>query len=198
LHLIQRGNNRTTTFHCAGDFLRYREVLHHASHRFRCAIHAYALMTNHVHLLVTPEDDRGPSRMIQLIGQQYVRYLNTRHRRTGTLWEGRFRSSAIDSERYFLTCSRYVELNPVRAGMVDDAHQYRWSSHGHNAYGDVDQLVTPHLLYRALGATPADRQEAYRSMFQAPIEPSTVEIIRRATNSGVRIRALTPGSDPGL
>ena len=187
LHLIHRGNNRAATFYSPSDFQRYRETLHQASHRFRCAIHAYVFMTNHVHLLITPEDDSGPSRMMQLIGRQYVRYVNTRNHRTGTLWEGRFRSSLIDSDRYLLTCSRYVELNPVRAQMVHDADQYRWSSYRHNAFGDADPLITPHLLYSTLGTTPADRQAAYRALFQAPMEPSTLERIRRTTNRGGRL-----------
>jgi putative transposase len=184
LHLVQRGNNRAATFYSVNDFERYREILHHASGRFRCAIHAYVLMTNHVHLLVTPEDPTGPSRMMQLIGRKYVRYVNTRRHRTGTLWEGRFRSSLINSERYFLACSRYIELNPVRAHIAHDADQYRWSSHRYNAFGDLDRLITPHTLYSALGTTPGDRQEAYRSLFQTPIELSTLERIRRATHRG--------------
>lgn len=148
-------------------------------------------MTNHVHLLVTPEDSSGPSRMMQLIGRKYVRYLNTRSHRTGTLWEGRFRSSLINSERYFLACSRYIELNPVRAQMVHDADQYCWSSHRHNAFGDPDPLITPHELYWSLGTTPADRQTAYRSLFQAPVEHSTLERIRRAIH-----RNASVGSEP--
>jgi len=187
MHVVHRGNNRTTTFLSASELQRYRDVLQQASHRFRCAIHAYVLMTNHVHLLITPEDDTGPARMMQLIGRKYVRYVNALRHRTGTLWEGRFRSTLINSDRYFLTCSRYVELNPVRAGMAADADQYRWSSHRHNAYGDPDPLITPHQLYVALGATPADRQAGYRALFQTPIESSTLEQIRRATNRGGRL-----------
>ena len=184
LHVIQRGNNRAAAFHSASDFQRYRETLYHASHRFRCAIHAYVLMTNHVHMLITPEDEAGPSRMMQLMGRKYVRYINTRIHRTGTLWEGRFRSALIDSERYFLACSRYIELNPVRAQMIPGADQYRWSSHRHNAFGEPDPLITPHALYCALDPTPEGRQAAYRSLFQTPIEMSTLESIRRATQRG--------------
>ena len=146
-------------------------------------------MTNHVHLLLTPEDSSGPSRMMQLIGRKFVRYLNTRIHRSGTLWEGRFRSSLINSERYFLACSRYIELNPVRAQMVHDADQYRWSSHRCGAFGDFDPLITPHELYSALGATPAQRQTAYRSLFQTPIELSTLERIRRAIHRGASVEA---------
>ena len=189
LHVVQRGNNRTITFHSVDDCQRYREILRDASNRFHCVIHAYVLMTNHVHLLITPEDQSGPSRMMQLIGQKFVRYLNRRIHRTGTLWEGRFRSSLINSERYFLACSRYIELNPVRAHMVQDADQYRWSSHRCNAFGDLDPLVTPHELYAALGTTPADRQAAYRSLFQAPIELSTLEQSRRAIHRGASLES---------
>lgn len=184
VHVIQRGNNRTATFHSADDCERYRDTLHQASQRFGCAIHAYVLMTNHVHLLITPEDDLGPSRMMQSIGRQYVRYANARHQRTGTLWEGRFKSSLVDSERYYLTCSRYIELNPVRAQMVDDPDQYRWSSHRHNAHGEADALITPHALYHTLGSSPADRQAAYRALFRSPLESRTLDIIRQAANNG--------------
>ena len=189
LHLVQRGNNRTATFYSVDDYQRYREILRHASDRFRCVIHAYVLMPNHVHLLTTPEDSCGPSRMMQLIGRKFVRYLNTRIHRTGTLWEGRFRSSLINSERYFLTCSRYIELNPVRAQMVHDANQYRWSSHCCNGFGDFDSLITPHELYSSLGTTAADRQTAYRSLFESPVELSTLERIRRAIHCGVSLES---------
>jgi len=185
VHVIQRGNNRTPTFHSADDFERYRETLCDTSRRFGCAIHAYVLMTNHVHLLVTPDDERGLSRMMQTIGRRYVRYVNARNHRTGTLWEGRFKSAVVDSERYFFACSRYIELNPVRARMVDEPNRYRWSSHRHNAHGETDALIAPHMLYHALGSSPADRQVAYRALFRAPMEPQTLDGIRRATNRGV-------------
>lgn len=184
VHVIQRGNNRTATFFTADDLERYRSTLFEACRRFRCAIHAYVLMTNHVHLLITPEDNEGPSLMMQAIGRLYVRYVNARYRRTGTLWEGRFRSSVIDSERYFFTCSRYIELNPVRAQMVDHPHRYRWSSHRHNAFGEADELITPHPLYCVLASTPVDRQAGYRALFRNAMEPQTLEQIRRATNRG--------------
>jgi putative transposase len=144
-------------------------------------------MRNHVHLLITPEESSAASRMMQLIGRKFVRYVNTRIHRTGTLWEGRFRSSLINSERYFLACSRYIELNPVRAQMVHDADQYRWSSHRHNAFGDSDPLITSHELYSGLGTSPADRQTAYRSLFQTPIELSALERLRRAIHRGVSV-----------
>lgn len=184
LHITQRGNNRTATFQSADDFERYHEALFHSSRCFECAIHAYVLMTNHVHLLITPEDERGPSCMMQTIGRRYVRSVNARYDRTGTLWEGRFKSALVNSERYLFACHRYIELNPVRARMVHDPNQYRWSSHRHNASGHADALVTPHALYQALGSSRADRQAAYRGLFQAATEPETLDGIRSATNRG--------------
>lgn len=184
VHVTQRGNNRTATFRSADDFDHYLSTLLDACRRFRCAIHAYVLMTNHVHLLITPEDNEGLSLMMQAIGRRYVRYVNARYRRTGTLWEGRFRSAVIDSERYFFTCSRYIELNPVRAQMVDHPHRYRWSSHRYNAFGEPDALIAPHPLYCALAPTPVNRQAVYRALFRNEIEPQTLEQIRRATNRG--------------
>jgi putative transposase len=187
VHVIQRGNNRTATFHSASDFERYRDTLFQASGRFRCAIHAYVFMPNHVHLLITPEDDHGPSCMMQAIGRRYVRYVNTRHHRTGTLWEGRFRSAVVDSDRYLFTCGRYIELNPVRARMVDDANQYGWSSHRHNAYGESDPLVTTHPLYDTLAVSPVNRQAVYRALFRNPLEQQQLDLIRKATNRGTAL-----------
>lgn len=184
LHLIQRGNNRAPTFVDAHDYMRYRNVLREASARAGCEIHAYALMTNHVHLLVTPDHERGPAYMMQSVGRRYVRYFNDRFQRTGTLWEGRYRSTLIDSDRYFFACSRYVELNPVRAGMVPHPGAYRWSSFRCNADGEPDDLVTPHRLYRELGVEAVHREAAYRGMFAAEADVGAVDSIRRATNSG--------------
>jgi putative transposase len=148
-----------------------------------CAIHAYVLMSNHVHLLITAEDVRGPSHMMQAVGRRFVQYVNTRHTRTGTLWEGRFRSSVVHSERYFFACSRYIELNPVRARMVDQPHEYRWSSYCRNALGVADRLITPFALYEALGARPADREAAYRALFDDPLTQDTLDTIRDATKT---------------
>ena len=184
LHVVQRGNDRMATFHHATDRDCYRDALLHASRRFGCAIHAYVFMTNHVHLLITPDDDSSPSHMMQSIGRKYVRYINGRYERTGTLWEGRFKSSLVQSERYFLTCSRYIELNPVRAQMVAGPDQYRWSSHRHNALGEADALITPHETYHVLGSSLPERQAAYRALFAAPMESQTLELIRQAVNDG--------------
>lgn len=184
LHVIQRGNNRNITFRSPADYKRYRGILFEASRRAECAVHAYVLMPNHVHLLITPEHDDGPSRMMQAIGSKYVHYVNHRVPRTGTLWEGRYRSSLVDSERYLLTCSRYIELNPVRAQMTDDPGRYIWSSYLHNAYGVRDPLITPPVLYEALGTEPADRQAAYRALFEDALKPEMLAEIRQATNRG--------------
>lgn len=184
LHIVQRGNNRTLTFAHSEDFGYYLRVLGDASSDFGCSIHAYALMSNHVHLLVTPRDDRAAARMMQAIGRRYVRYFNQGHGRTGTLWEGRFRSTVIDSERYFLACSRYVELNPVRAGIVREPAAYRWSSYRCNARGEPDALITPHPVYVALAATPAD---AYCALFADELGADMVDAIRRASRSGAAL-----------
>lgn len=187
LHLIQRGNNRSPTFFTADDYQRYGEVLLEASQRFGCAIHAYVLMTNHVHLLLTPQGERGPARMMQAVGRVFVRHMNVRYRRTGTLWEGRYRSTLVDSNLYLLACSRYIELNPVRARMVEQPGQYRWSSYRHNAHGEPDDLVTAHPLCPALYSDPAARQEAYRRLFEAHLEQKTLDAIRYATNRGAAL-----------
>lgn len=184
MHLIQRGNNRSAAFIADGDYACYAAMLMEASQRFGCAIHAYVLMTNHVHLLLTPGDESAPARMMQTLGRMYVPYVNARYRRTGTLWEGRYRSTVVDSENYLLACSRYIELNPVRARMVADPSQYRWSSYRCNAQGHDDGLITPHERYRSLDSGAAARQKAYRTLFERQLELETLGTIRRATNRG--------------
>jgi len=186
-HIVQRGHNRDACFFSSRDFDEYRQTLHETSERFQCSIHAYVLMTNHVHLLVTPRESTGISQMMQTLGGRYVRSVNLRRRRTGTLWEGRFKSCVIDCDRYFLACSRYIELNPVRARMVDDVGAYRWSSYRHNAHGEQDPLVTPYVLYDALGVSPQLRRRAYRDLFRQPIEVESLERIREAANRGAAL-----------
>jgi putative transposase len=184
LHLIQRGNNRGACFVDDEDRKRYVAALLHASERAHCEIHAYVLMTNHVHLLVTAGDAGAPARMMQGLGRIYVQHFNERYERTGTLWEGRYRSAMIDSETYFLQCSRYVEMNPVRAGLVVTPGEWRWSSFRSNADGQPDALVRRHPVYLALGHTATARREAYRTLFTTPLAPPVVDAIRRATNKG--------------
>ena len=186
LHLIQRGNNRTPVFLDAGEFVLYKDLMHEASERARCALHAYVLMTNHVHLLVTPRDTVGPGRLMKLVSHAYARWFNRRHRRSGTLWEGRFRSAAIDSESYLLACSRYIELNPVRARMVEKPEDYRWSSFPSNAHGLEDPLLTPHPRYEALGGSEWERQATYRALFEEPFDDTVLAALRR----GVHTRTL--------
>jgi len=184
LHVIQRGNNRGAIFFAPGDYAHYRGWLAEAAAEYGCAIHAYVLMTNHVHLLVTPARTESLPRTMQSLGRRYVRYANDAYRRTGTLWEGRYRAAPIDSEAYFLACCRYIELNPVRAGMVTAPGDYAWSSWRAHAEGASDQLLTGHELYRALGATPAERQAAYRALFDTALDPEFVDGVRAATNGG--------------
>lgn len=141
-------------------------------------------MTNHVHLLVTPNDKGAAAAMLQDLGRTYVRVINTVHGRTGTLWEGRYKSSLVDSETYFLACHRYIELNPVRAGIVTRANEYVWSSHAHYASGSPNSLITEHSLYLRLGEDKDDRQTAFRSLFTEPLEAETLANIRTAANAG--------------
>jgi putative transposase len=181
-HIIQRGNNRTPCFYADEDYRRYLVTLREMADKFGCAVHAYVLMTNHVHLLVTPAGTDGAGLLMKHLGQRYVQYVNRSHGRTGTLWEGRFRSCLAQSEVYVLTCYRYIELNPVRAGMVTHPLNYRWSSYRANAEGHFDAVITPHPEYLRLGGLASDRLEAYRGLFSAHLDPAYVDEIRRATN----------------
>ena len=189
-HVIVRGNNRDPIFYADEDYRFYLEKLKLACDKHHCDLHAYVLMTNHVHLLITPHKDDGISKVMQMVGRYYVQYFNDSYKRTGTLWEGRYKSSLIDSETYALTCYRYIELNPVRAAMVGHPGEYPWSSYRHNALGEVDELVVPHKLYQFLGKTDELRQKVYRSLFRARIAGRTLEEIRAATN-----KAWVLGSD---
>lgn len=182
LHVIQRGNNRETIFMTNADHRFYLRCLKEASDEESIAIHAYALMRNHVHLLVTPETESSLPKTMQSIGRRYVQYFNHIYERTGTLWEGRYKSTLIDSERYLLTCMRYIELNPVRAKIVEQLDDYPWSSYHANAHGMTDELITPHSLYISLGSTDNERQNAYRELFSAGISREDMDSIRDATN----------------
>ena len=184
LHLIQRGNNRAATFFADEDYARYRDWLGEAAADYGCAIHGYVLMTNHVHLLITPQTPGSLPRTMQSLGRRYVRYVNATYRRTGTLWEGRYRAAPIDSEAYFLACCRYIELNPVRARMVRHPRDYRWSSYRAHAQGRADLLLTGHGLYDRLGRTAATRQQQYRALFRAAPNEDFVQDLRAATNGG--------------
>ena len=182
LHVIQRGNNRTPIFVTEDDYAGFLDCLQALALQHGAAIHAYVLMTNHVDLLVTPQHPDSLPKIVQAVGRRYVQYFNSSYQRTGTLWEGRYRATLIDSDHYLLTCYRYIELNPVRAHMVSAPGEYRWSSYRHHAHGIVDRLITEHPLYRALGATDRDRQAAYRALFANHLEDSHLAEIRDATN----------------
>jgi putative transposase len=172
LHVIQRGNYREAIFFEDTDYERNADWLSAAATAYGCAIHAYVLMTDHVHLLVTPDRADSLPRMMQSLGRRYVRHVNFVYRRTGTLWEGRYRAAPIDSEAYFLACCRYIELNPVRAGMATHPREYSRSSWRAHALGVRDKLVTDHPLYRALGRTAAERQKEYRALFRPALDPA--------------------------
>jgi putative transposase len=181
LHIIKRGNNRQATFFSDEDYLKYLDTLGQLSEQYGCSIHAYVLMSNHIHMLATPSHKDSMPLMMQGIGRTYVRYVNGKYRRSGTLWEGRYKSALIDSERYLLICSRYIELNPVRAGMVTGPGQYRWSSYRTNSLGRADRYVTPHALYQRLGLNPVARCQAYRALFNTDISEEALGLIREYT-----------------
>lgn len=179
-HLVQRGNDRCRVFPGDEQRISYLSCLSHASRKYQCGIHAFVLMDNHVHLLATSALEGGLSRMMQWLGARYTTSFNEGQGRTGTLWEGRFYSSAITSERYFLVCQRYIELNPVRAGLVADAAEFAWSSYAHNALGRPNPLLAEHEIYRGLGPTRQARCEAYRALFGASLPEADLAAIRVA------------------
>lgn len=169
-------------FFADADYLVYLDWLAEYADQTGCRVHAYVLMTNHVHLLISADRTGAPGALMKALGQRYVQYVNRRYQRSGTLWEGRFRSCLTQDEAYLLTCQRYIELNPVRADMVPHPVDYRWSSYRANAQGEADVLVKAHPLYDALGLDDASRQEAYRALFCDELEAGLVEEIRRAAN----------------
>ncbi|AZZ94013.1 transposase [Hahella sp. KA22] len=181
-HIIQRGNNREPCFYDEADYKAYLSFLKDAADKYQVDIHAFVLMTNHVHMLATPVNDQGIGRMMQAQGRKYVQYFNYTHSRTGTLWEGRYKSTLVDSETYLLTVYRYIELNPVRAEMVEHASEYPWSSYRHNALGRMIQLIKPHSIYQQLGKTAEERQKHYRLLFRGQIPEQDLSTIREATN----------------
>lgn len=186
-HIILRGNNRQPIFRDADDYQRMLRYLRDFSIENKVAVHAYVLMTNHLHLLLTPETNEGVPLMMQALGRRYVRYFNDRHSRTGTLWEGRYRSSLIEAERYLLACMVYIDLNPVRAGMVAGPGDYAWSSYGHYAGLRPDLLVTPHPLFWQLGNTPFAREAAYAQLVNAGQTLQQQENLTRAAHSGMAL-----------
>lgn len=182
-HIIQRGNNRCAIFKKDADYLYFLQKLGAAAAKHECEIHAYVLMINHIHLLVTPLHENSISKMQQMIGCHYVRYFNDSYRRSGTLWDGRYKATVLDSANYLLTCMNYIEMNPVRAGLVKHPSDYPWSSYGKNALGTVDPVVVSHREYLNLGATWEIRQKAYRQLFEQKIPNHILRDIRFSTNS---------------
>ena len=180
-HICQRGNNRGPCFLEPDNYNQYLYLWRIVSQRYGIAVHSYCLMTNHIHFLVTPDCVTGLSKTMREVGSRYAQYINRRYERTGTLWEGRHRSSLVQSERYFLTCMRYIEMNPVRAGMVKRPDEYLWSSYGANAWGEKSWLV-PHSEYLNLGAQELDRYQVYRNLFKQNIPNEEVNAIRKATH----------------
>ena len=182
-HIIQRGNNRGRGFCTVEDYRRYLEVLGELATKYACAVHAYVLMTNHVHLLLTPHRTDSAALLMKHLGQRYVQYFNRRYGRSGTLWEGRYRSCLTQSESYVLACYRYIERNPVRAGMVDHPHEYPWSSYRANGEGRDDPLITHHAEYVLLGPNEDERRFHYRALFGSHLDAACIGEIREATNS---------------
>jgi putative transposase len=181
-HVIQRGNNRIAMFAATTDYQFFHQCLVKACQEHGCRVHAYVFMTNHVHLLMTPVSAAGIPAVMQDVGRRYVRRFNDTHGRTGTLWEGRYKATLVETRHYFLACQRYIELNPVRAGMVVQPADYRWSSYRANARGRVDPLVSAHDCYVALGPTAEHRRRAYRELCRVPIADDLLAEIRDATN----------------
>lgn len=181
-HVIQRGNNREPCFYAEQDYLRYLDDLTEAAKKNDCRVHAYVLMTNHVHILLTPMIEHGIPQMMQALGRRYVRYINTGYQRSGTLWEGRYKSSLVDSDQYLLTCMRYIELNPVRANMVAHPGEYKWSSYHCNAQNDEDMLLEHHPIYTGLGSSIKERQASYRELFRHHLDDNSLHEIRDSLN----------------
>lgn len=181
-HIIQRGNNRSACFFADEDYQFYLHHLKEQAEKFGCKVHAYVLMTNHVHLLLTPENENSAAQLMKNLGQRYVQYINRSYRRSGTLWEGRFRSCLAQTEDYVLACYRYIELNPVRADMVNHPREYPWSSYRYNAEGRNNALITPHEEYLRLDKQALNRRKAYRDLFRAHVDGDIDNQIRSATN----------------
>lgn len=181
-HLVQRGNNREACFFAIEDYQYYLVLLSELLDKYGVALHAYVLMTNHIHLLATPEEKDSLSRLMKVVGSRYAQYINKKYGRTGTLWEGRHKASLVDSENYLLKCYRYIELNPVAASMVERPEEYRWSSYGVNAWGDTSGLITPHAEYSALDQDNALRCFAYRELFKAHLSDQDLHEIREAAH----------------
>ncbi len=177
-HIVQRGNNRDACFFCEDDFRYYKQVLAEGMERYGARLHAYCLMTNHVHLLITPDAEDSISRVMQHVGRQYVQYINRSYRRSGTLWEGRHKGSLVEAETYLLSCQRYIELNPVSASMVEKPEEYPWSSYHSNALGAADPLISVHEVYMRIADNDGGRRRRYRELFRYALPDADVHQIR--------------------
>lgn len=184
LHIVQRGHDRAPCFFTDAERTLYLGLLATFSRRVDCLIHGYVLMTNHVHLLLTPRSICGPSQLMKDVGQRFAQYMNRKYSRVGSFWQGRFHSSLVDTDSYFLACQRYIEANPVRAGMVSHATHYSWSSFAHNGCGVPSTLLTPHPTYLSLGSDGDRRLAAYRSLCGVELDPQVVQSIRDALKGG--------------
>lgn len=183
-HVMQRGNDRQLIFRDANDFRAFLDWLREAAKQFKVSIHAYALMSNHLHLLVSPTDQEGLGRMMQWIGRHYVPYFNRKYARAGTLWQGRYKATVIDSEPYFMTCSRYIELNPVSAGLAATPDEYPWTSYAHHVGAKLDPLITDHPLYWALGNTPFEREAAYKALIEQALTSEEALMLEATIRKG--------------
>lgn len=183
LHVIRRGYDRRRCFFVEDDFVAFRDWLHEQAVIAQCQVHAYVLMSNHVHLLISVADVVRLASMMKGVTQKYAQYFNHRHQATGSPWDGRYKSCLVQTEEYLLTCQRYIEMNPLRAGMVRFAGNYKWSSYRSNAEGRHDGVVTPHSIYQRLGMTDSERRQVYMRLFQQPLTPMQIAEIRAAANS---------------
>lgn len=183
-HIIQRGNDHQLVFRETADYLEFLVRLREAAKQFKVAIHAYVLMPDHLHLLATPCDQDGMSRMMQWLGRYYVPYYNRKYARSGTLWQGRYKATVVDAERYLMTCCRYIETNPVRGGLVAAAGDYPWSSYPHHIGLKSDPVITDHPLYWALGNTPFEREAAYKASIEQGLSADEVAAVSDATLKG--------------
>ena len=185
LHIVQRGHNRDACFLYEADYLAYLNGLEEALRKTACQLHAYVLMTNHVHLLLTPEKANAVPQLLIALGRRYVQYFNRTHRRTGTLWDSRYKSSLVQADTYLLACMRYIELNPVRAGMVNDPADYRWSSYRANGLGQDNPSLTPHPVYLEIAQDASERQAAYRHFFRPQLDDDAIADLRLALNQSL-------------
>lgn len=185
LHVVQRGNNRQAVFFHEADYISYLDLMFESAGQYAVSIHAFVCMTNHVHILLTPWGEDSVSRLMQRLGALYASGINAVYSRTGSLWEGRFKSSLVDSERHVLACYRYIEMNPVRAGMVVHPADYRWSSYRHHTESLNDYPIRPHSEWLALGSNPGERRKRYLELIDDGLRNDDIELFRRCTRKGL-------------